>query len=281
MRLPEDTYLLARRGWCGMRDAGQAFEFAVRDHFLDHDLNTGCSVHASSPIVTNYFGLGVRSDLEGYKAKLSERFIFKDRGILGADGLHELRIFKQSHHVSSSETWGSRDVDVRSGSEARWSVHGCIWTQCVEEGQANSLGRSKLVGSTFFGSTFLGWEATCRVPQQLHEMFVFGLRSTWHPVYSQGDLASHGITNCSRRWNTQGSFTISGESSTCAVAIPTAGMHEKSLGIDRFELGSSSGEGVVFQTWCRKNSTHPLSTRRAGKDLAPDVKTKSGILEDT
>ena len=40
MGLPEDTCLLARRGWYGMRDAGQAFEFAVRDHFLDHDFKT-------------------------------------------------------------------------------------------------------------------------------------------------------------------------------------------------------------------------------------------------
>ena len=53
MGLPEDTCLLARRGWYGMRDAGQAFEFAVRDHFLDHDFKQGCSVHASSPIVAN------------------------------------------------------------------------------------------------------------------------------------------------------------------------------------------------------------------------------------
>ena len=58
--------------------------------------NKRCSVHASSPIVAHfllyfvhgddYVGLGVRGDLEGYKAKLSERFIIKDRGILGADG---------------------------------------------------------------------------------------------------------------------------------------------------------------------------------------------------
>ena len=89
--------------------------------------NKGCSVHASSPIIANscfvhgddYVGLGVRGDLESYKAKLSERFIIKDRGILGADGLHEIRILKQSHHVSSSEIRASRDVDVRSGSEAR------------------------------------------------------------------------------------------------------------------------------------------------------------------
>ena len=37
MGLPEDRCLLARRGWTGMRDAGQAFEFAVLDQFLDHD----------------------------------------------------------------------------------------------------------------------------------------------------------------------------------------------------------------------------------------------------
>ena len=36
----------------------------------------------------DYVGLRVRGDLKGYKAKLSERFIIKDRGILGADGLH-------------------------------------------------------------------------------------------------------------------------------------------------------------------------------------------------
>ena len=41
MGLPEDTCLLARRGWYGMRDAGQAFEFAVRDHFLDHVFKQG------------------------------------------------------------------------------------------------------------------------------------------------------------------------------------------------------------------------------------------------
>ena len=41
MGIPDDTCLLALRGWYGMRDAGQAFEFAVRDHFLDHDFKQG------------------------------------------------------------------------------------------------------------------------------------------------------------------------------------------------------------------------------------------------
>ena len=45
MGLPEDTSFLARRGWYGMRDAGQAFEFAVRDHFLDHDFKQGIFTH--------------------------------------------------------------------------------------------------------------------------------------------------------------------------------------------------------------------------------------------
>ena len=81
MGLPEDTCLLARRGWCGMRDVGQAFEFAVLDHFLDHDFRQGmfCTcvfVRRSNFSLhfvygDDYVGLGLRGDLEGHKAKLS------------------------------------------------------------------------------------------------------------------------------------------------------------------------------------------------------------------
>ena len=105
MSLPEDMCLLARRGWYGMRDAGQAFEFAVRDHFLDHDSKQGMFstcvfVHRSKFLLyfvhgDDYVGLGVRGDVEGFKAKLSERFIIKDRGILSADGLNEIRILNR------------------------------------------------------------------------------------------------------------------------------------------------------------------------------------------
>ena len=105
MGLPEDTCLLARCGWYGMRDAGQAFEFAVRDHFLDHDFKHGMFstcvfAHRSKFLLyfvhgDDYDGLGVRGDVEGYKAKLSERFIIKDQGILGADGLHDIRILNR------------------------------------------------------------------------------------------------------------------------------------------------------------------------------------------
>ena len=105
MGLPEDTGLLARRGWYGMRDAGQAFEFAVRDHFLDNAFKQGMFstcvfAHRSKFLLyfvhgDDYVGLGVRGDLEGYKAKLSERCIIKDRGILGADGFLEIRILNR------------------------------------------------------------------------------------------------------------------------------------------------------------------------------------------
>ena len=37
----------------------------------------------------DYVGLGVRRDLNGYRAKLSEWSIIKERGVLGADGLHD------------------------------------------------------------------------------------------------------------------------------------------------------------------------------------------------
>ena len=47
----------------------------------------------------DYVGRGVRCDLDGYRAQLSERFIIKERGVLGAD-LHEIRILNRviTHH---------------------------------------------------------------------------------------------------------------------------------------------------------------------------------------
>ena len=67
----------------------------------------------SSPIVSNscfvhgsdYVGLGVRGDLKSCKAKLCERFIIKDRGILGTDGLHDQRILNRviTYHQAKPE----------------------------------------------------------------------------------------------------------------------------------------------------------------------------------
>ena len=103
MGLPEDTCLLARRSCYGMRDAGQAFELAVRDHFLDHDFKQGMfspCVYAHRSKLLLYFvhgddhvELGVSCDLNGYS-------VIKGRCVLGADGLHEIRILNRiiTHH---------------------------------------------------------------------------------------------------------------------------------------------------------------------------------------
>ena len=61
----------------------------------------------------------MRCDLEGYRAKLSERLTRKDRGILSADGLHEIRILIRVITYHPAKARVSRDVDARSGSEAR------------------------------------------------------------------------------------------------------------------------------------------------------------------
>ena len=52
MGLPEDTCLLARRGWYGMRDAGLLNLFPVIICWIMTS-NKRCSVHASSPIVAS------------------------------------------------------------------------------------------------------------------------------------------------------------------------------------------------------------------------------------
>ena len=92
---PADTCLLVRKCWYGMRDAGQAFEFAVRDRFVSQGFEQGMF----SPCVykfakdgewfiyfihgDDYDGLGARMLLERYKAALDTRFIIKCRGYLG------------------------------------------------------------------------------------------------------------------------------------------------------------------------------------------------------
>ena len=78
-----------------MRDAGQAFEFAVRDHFLSQGFEQGLF----SPCIykkakdgqwmiylvhgDDYVRVGIKSDLEEYLSSLRQRFIIKCRGYLG------------------------------------------------------------------------------------------------------------------------------------------------------------------------------------------------------
>ena len=123
----------------------------------------GCSVLASSSIVANscfvhgddYVGLGVRGDLEGDKAKLSERFIIKDRGILGADGLHEIRILDRviTYHPAQQ---GCAEMLTYEADPRHADLLMAAYGLNVLQGQANSVGHSKLPGSTSIGQD-LSW----------------------------------------------------------------------------------------------------------------------------
>ena len=178
--LPEDTCLLARRGWYGMRDAGQAFE-----HFLDHDFKQGmfstCVLAHRSKFLPyfvhgdDYVGLGVRG-LEGHKAKLSERFIIKDRGIVGADGLHEIRILNRviTYHPTKPgcPEMLTYEADQRHADllMAAYGLTASSKAKAIPWDKAAFLARYPLAGP------FLDQKR--RVAQQLHEMPVLGSSST-------------------------------------------------------------------------------------------------------
>ena len=127
----------------------------------------------------DYVGIGVRGDLEGYKAKLSERFIIKDRGILGADGLHEKTNFEQSHHVSHPAKPGCPEMLTYEADQRHADL---LMASCglnaSSKAKAIPLGQSSFPGSASTGRTIIGREAMSRLPQQLHEMLVLGSRST-------------------------------------------------------------------------------------------------------
>ena len=91
--LDRDQCLLLKKCWYGTRDAPQAFEFAVRDHFLSCDFEQGrystCVYkHRTRTLYyfvhgDDYVGIGSRADLAWFAERLKERFLIKVRGILG------------------------------------------------------------------------------------------------------------------------------------------------------------------------------------------------------
>ena len=99
--------LVLKRCWYGTRYAGQAFEFAVRDNFVENDFVQG----SFSPCVyrhktrklwyfvhgDDYVGIGSETDLEWYRTQVSKRFIMKLRGYLGPSSRHkqEMRILNR------------------------------------------------------------------------------------------------------------------------------------------------------------------------------------------
>ena len=102
--LDEDMCLLCRKCWYGMRDAGQAFEFAVRDHFAsqgyEQGLFTPCVYKSSDPRRfamyfihgDDYVGLGTADALSSYLDALRQRFIIKVRAILGPEPGHDKEV---------------------------------------------------------------------------------------------------------------------------------------------------------------------------------------------
>ena len=74
--LPEDTCLLVRRSWYGMRDAGQALELlSVMICWITTLISPCVFAHRSKPLLhfvhgDDYVGFGVRCDLDDYRAKL-------------------------------------------------------------------------------------------------------------------------------------------------------------------------------------------------------------------
>ena len=82
MTLAKDMCLLAKRSWYGMRDAGQAFEFAVRDNFAQKELVQGLF----SPCVfrhslrrlwyfvhgDDYVGIVAQSDADWYLQRVQQ-----------------------------------------------------------------------------------------------------------------------------------------------------------------------------------------------------------------
>ena len=105
MGLEEGMCLLVKRSWYGMRDAGQAFEFAVRDNFVSNEFRQGmfspCVYRHDKRMLLyfvhgdDYVGIGVRSDVDWYLERVRERFIIKERGVLGPGGVNEMRILNR------------------------------------------------------------------------------------------------------------------------------------------------------------------------------------------
>ena len=326
MGLPEDTCLLARCGWYGMRDAGQAFEFAVRDHFLDHDFKQGMFsscvfAHRGKFLLyfvhgDDYVGLGVRGDLEGYKAKLSERFITKDRGILGADGSHEIRIFNRviTHHPAKpgcpemlTYEADQRHTDLLM---AAYGLTASSKTKATCWDKAAFLARHPLAGPFLDEKRRVEFRSVLwRYPRQEWTGKVGGLTdSNWaaSPVTRKSTSATYFMLGKHPTFaasSTQTIFSLSsGEAEfygAVRCACRTLGlkslMSDLSLEVKAELVTDSSackglcsrrGAGKIRHIhcpalWLQHAVARQIAiTRRAGKNLAPDVATKAGTCLD-
>ena len=86
-----------RRCGYGIRDAGQTFEFVVRDDLEVHNFSQGTHSQCVCRHRTRRLwyivhgddvGLGAEVDFDGYRQQVSKRFILKLRGCLGLAAYH-------------------------------------------------------------------------------------------------------------------------------------------------------------------------------------------------
>ena len=104
----------------------------------------------------DYVGLGVRGDLEGYEATLSERFIIKDRGILGADGLHEIRILNRVITYHPAKPGCPEMLTYEADQRHADLLMAAYGLNVSSKGKPSPWDKANFLGSTSSGRTFLG-----------------------------------------------------------------------------------------------------------------------------
>ena len=231
---------------------GAAFEFAVRDHFLDHDFkqemfSTCVFAHRSELLlffvhVDDHVGLGVRGDLEGCRAKLSERFIIKDRDILGADGLQETRILNRvtTYHPAKpvcpemlTYDAGQRHADLLMAS---YGLTASSKTKATPWDKAAFLARHPLAGPFLDDKRRVAFRSSCTRCLYLaldRPDIQFTAKEISRAMASPTIHADGALKALSR--------SLAGHPRVL-WAIPTARMAWKGLGVDRLELGRLPGE---------------------------------------
>ena len=210
-----------------------------------------------------HVGLGVRGDLEGYKAKLSERFIIKDRGILGADGLHEIRILNRviTYHPGCPEMLtyeaDQRDADLLM---VAYGLNASNKAKGIPLDKAAFLARHPLAGPFLDEKRRVEFRSNC--------MRCLHLALDRPAIQFAAKEISRAIRLFHDTW--------------LAIHVccgdTTAGMDGKSLGVDRLELGSLSSDSQE----CFGDLPHAGKTSDLRSQLNTDdfkfVKRGSGVL---
>ena len=174
----------------------------------------------------------MRGDLESHKAKLSELFIIKERGVLGADGLHEIRILNRviTYHPAKPrcpET-STCEADQRNADLliASYGLTPSSKTKATPWDKAAFLARHPLARSFLDEKRRVAFGSNC--------LRCVNLTSTLRP--------RRPLVLWRRRLPTPSSFAVLGWPSSRAVAIIWARMAWKGLGADRLELGRLPGD---------------------------------------